>query len=569
MRIIRFVIYFSMIVACMAEAVHAQMPAGPSANSSPQTSNNQVTPVIAGHVSAEGKPLAGALITLWRQPYGDPDPQSTIATGQTDNAGNYELKNVPTGNYYVGVTARGFVTGKENDMLAKLRWVTVVGGKSVGPFNFDLVREGVISGTVTDAAGKPLANIPITLKAETIPDGSGPAKYAENIRTDAEGHYRITNMPAGKYRVAAGYYPAMYGTIRKAPYERLFYPKVAKETDARILDVGVGTEVTGVDFNLGQPVKTFTLRARIVDQRNGKTVAGVNPIVTAYQDGREVGHWSPANKSNDQGGIVITDIPPGEYSIKVPGSNISTRDESQTPNYNGESDRFQVADQDVDVEVRVNKAGSVAGHIVIEGPARPEDIAQTPVMFLSGFVETNPFTPSAIVRATIQPDGAFLFTGLRAGKLKLNSPALSKNVPLVFVRTEREGVSVDGVDVQFGDEVTGVKVVMAYATGGVHGFVKLDDGSIPQGLIGLASVWQGNKPVYGRSVVNQNGEFILDRLVAGEYELMVVAHDATGRQWQMRQPVKVFDDKVTEAKMAFDSKVKPNPDATSKSYLQP
>src|SRR5262249_25193340 len=112
---------------------------------------------IAGRVQAEGKPVQNALITLWDQSGGgDPSDHSTIATVRTDTNGNYELKNVPAGNYYLAVSAAGFVTGKENDMLAKLRFVTVVGGKSVGPFDFDLVREGIIAGVVTDAAGKPL-----------------------------------------------------------------------------------------------------------------------------------------------------------------------------------------------------------------------------------------------------------------------------------------------------------------------------------------------------------------------------------------------------------------------------
>src|SRR5690242_12764751 len=107
---------------------------------------------ITGRVQSQGKPIPEALVTLWQQGAGDdPSEQNTIAASHTDTAGNYELKNVLPGNYYIGVLAAGYVTGKENYWLEKLRFVTVAGGKPLSPFNFEMVREGVISGTVTDA----------------------------------------------------------------------------------------------------------------------------------------------------------------------------------------------------------------------------------------------------------------------------------------------------------------------------------------------------------------------------------------------------------------------------------
>ena len=543
----------------------------------PQTAPAESSITITGRVQSQGKPLSGALVTLWQQSFGDdPSDRGAVARGRTDNDGNYELKNVPTGNYFIAASAPGFVSGKENDFLAKLRFVTVVGGKALNPFNFDLVREGVITGTVTDADGKPLSGIPITLTTDAIPVGSGPPKYAENLRTDEHGHYRISGMPAGKYRVAAGHWPLLNGTFGGRPgYRRIFYPKASDEVDARIFDIAVGSEITDIDFNLGQPAKTFTVRARIVDDRTGKPVGEVGYDLAAYSNGKRIGgRGAGENRSNDRGEIVFQNIPPGEYSISVPGAKgIFRKDEPQTPNYYGESRHFEVTERDAaDIEVRVTRAASVAGFVVVEGPAGAEVLARVPEMSLMGFVETNPVTPSPIVRATIKPDGSFLFTGLRAGKLKLNfhAPAVGKPLPINFVRIERDGVSIGtDIEVQLGVEITGLRLVIASATGGIHGVVKLDDGSVPLGLIGLASVWQGDKPAGDRSVVNQNGEFILQNLVAGEYELMVAAHDASGRYWQAKQKIRIDDDKVSEAKMVFDSKVKPNPAATQKSYLQP
>jgi hypothetical protein len=292
--------------------------------------------------------------------------------------------------------------------------------------------------------------------------------------------------------------------------------------------------------------------------------------LAAYLNGKRIGGAGAGDrKSTDRGEIIFQDIPPGEYLISIPGGKgYFRKDEPQTPNYFGESRHFEVTDSDVaDIEVRVSKAASVAGFVVVEGPAGQKVLARVPDMSLSGVVETTPMTPAPMVRATIRLDGSFLFTGLKAGKLKLYLPSPGKSWPLYFLRTERDGVKVEGLEVQLGEELTGVRIVMAYANSGLRGLVKLDDGSVPQGLTGMASV-EGN--VLGNhSAVNQNGEFILQNLVAGDYELMVSAHDASGRYWQVKQKVRIEDDKLSEAKVVFDSKVKPNPAATQKSYLQP
>ena len=271
--------------------------------------------------------------------------------------------------------------------------------------------------------------------------------------------------------------------------------------------------------------------------------------------------------SNAGGEIVLADVPPGEYSISILGAN-NFFGRSDTPNYSGESRRFTVVDKDVaDIEIRVTKGASAAGFVVVEGPVGVDVLARLHEVSLIGVVETNPSTPSPVLNAKIRPDGSFLFTGLRAGKLKLWFPGAEKSLPLNLVRIERDGVRVEGLDVSLREELTGIKLIVAYANSGVHGVVKLEDGSVPAGLIGMATV-QGNVPG-NRSVVNQNGEFILQNLMAGDYELIVTAHDAIGRNWQVRQKIRIDDDKVSEAKLVIDSKVKPNPDAASKSYLQP
>src|SRR5437762_1256955 len=87
-------------------------------------------------------------------------------------------------------------------------------------------------------------------------------QYAPDLRTDDQGNYRITGLPAGKYRVAAGYYPLTTATLfRRAGYRRTFYGGTPDELQAKLIEVTSGGD-TKIDINVGAPAKTFKVRAR-------------------------------------------------------------------------------------------------------------------------------------------------------------------------------------------------------------------------------------------------------------------------------------------------------------------
>jgi carboxypeptidase family protein len=528
-----------------------------------ESANAVVT--ITGRVAAQGKPISGVVITLWHG-FSEPTPNTTTATARTEANGQYELKDVPPGNYFISATGAGFVTGKENRIFENVRQVTVVGEKALDPINFEMVAEGVITGLVTDAEGKPVPGIPISVVTEIIPDGAGPPKYAKGLHTDDQGRYRIAGLPAGKYRVAAGYKPILWGTyFGKEGYRRVFYPSAVNEAEAKVIDINAGSEVTGVDINVGRPIKAFTVRARIIDERTGQPIEGLIYSVGAFENGKLIGGAGAGDKrSNERGEIILSNVPQGEYSITVPGNKaLLSQAAAPVPNYAGESAHFEVIDKDIaDVEVRVTKGTTVAGFVVIEGPAGVDVLARIPQMHLTAWVETTPATPSPLVNGSIKPDGSFRMNGLRAGTLKLTvlPPAVGKPLPLRFVRTERDGVKLErDVELQAGEEITGLRLVMAYATGRIHGIVKFDDGSAAVGLNGEASILENGKIIDGGARLDSRGEFILQNLSAGEYTLAVSARDASNRYWRVEQPIRIYDDKTAEATMVLNSKTDRKP----------
>jgi hypothetical protein len=525
----------------------------------PAKPNSLGSTVITGHVVALDKPLAGATVTIW---YGfdEPTPNTTVTTAKTDESGAYKLTVAP-GNYYIWATAPGFISGHENNVFINLKHVTVVGDHEIPPIDFSLVREGIIHGTVTDAEGKPLPHLPMMIVPEPPPIGS--PQYGHDLRTDDQGNYRIVGLPEGKYRVAAGYYPLTNATLyRKVGYRRIFYGGTPDESQGKLIEVTSGGEVK-IDLNVGLPVKTFTVRAKVVDDQSGKPVPDMGYFINVFENGKRVNGAGLNRRSNIDGEIVIENFPPGEYSISIPDNSPLVPASGEiplTPNISGESKHFTVIDNEVNgIEIRAIKAATLSGVLVIEGAKAAEIRAKLPQIRVVGMMIMSP-----IMHASVKPDGSFTFTGLKTGKLQFSfygPPPGNEQPPLRFVRIEHNGVTLpqgmvvsEGIDVHPGEQITGVRLVLAYANSRIHGTVK---GALSPRWLSQAILWQNGKRV-AVGELDGHGEFVLLHLSAGEYKLVVGVRDANGNERYLEKQVKVDDDSITEVTLDL------NTDATTK-----
>ncbi len=146
------------------------------------TTPKPVTGTISGLVlnSFDAKPLASATVTT------TPSLSSVI----TDNAGLYEVKNVPPGKYKVKISKPGFTDSeKEISVTAGINTVA----------NFTLQSTtGRISGTITDAVTeKPISGVNVYTTPGTT-----------SVTTGADGKFVLENIPPGKFSlntVKSGY----------------------------------------------------------------------------------------------------------------------------------------------------------------------------------------------------------------------------------------------------------------------------------------------------------------------------------------------------------------------------
>jgi hypothetical protein len=97
---------------------------------------------------------------------------------------------------------------------------------------------------------------------------------------------------------------------------------------------------------------------------------------------------------------------------------------------------------------------------------------------------------------------------------------------LMLSRIERNGVSYrDGFDVAAGQQITGVRLVFTYGRLTLHGQLKIIGGSLPSGIHWFILASRPDQPRQNLQLgaeVDARGEFTLEHLSPGEYELKVV-----------------------------------------------
>lgn len=513
---------------------------------------------ISGRVTAQGRGLGGATVTLWRQPLGEPIASNLATYARTDPEGNYLIAKVPPGSYFISATSPGFVTTKENLVPPNLRAVVFPDTQTVNGIDFDLVRGGVITGRVTDVGGKPLIEQLITLIPQgTIPDFSMPA-YGRDIRTDDRGVYRVYGVPPGHYRVAFGQTSAAMASFSGRPaYPRTFYPDATDESKAVVIEVTSGGEVSNVDISVARPAPVFSARGLIVDGESGRPIPNMSYGMEIYSGQKRIGGINPPGVSNDKGEFRIDYLPAGTYLITAPKRSSFSRASETAADVYGDSARFDITDEDISgIVIRTTKGASVSGAIVVEGTTDRAVLARVPDMRVMVYGVPKPGGVGSSRIATIDEGGSFVASGLRPGTLYFSffPPPSGQPLPIRFSRTERNGARLaQDVEVKAGEEIAGIRLVFSYATGSVGGVVKFENGPMPANTMVKASVMQDGHTVEV-TMVDASGRFLMQNLPAGEFKLIVAAN--TGgvrtRRSMVEQQITISDNQTTRAAVTLD-----------------
>jgi hypothetical protein len=366
-----------------------------------------------------------------------------------------------------------------------------------------------------------------------------------SVQTDDRGIYRAFGLQAGRYKVASGRSDdvAMTGpnSAGRASYRQVFYPDVNEPDKAKVIEVSEGSEATDVDITLGPALQMFAAAGRVIDGERNQPVPNIRFGVTRIV-GQRMEFVNTAITSNIQGEFVIEGLLPGRYGINLfPNQNPSNELRVEALN-------FEIIDQDISgVVIKLVKGASVSGVVVIESEDKAVQAKLSELQVRGYVVVPGGGVVSTSASSPIGPDGSFRLAGLGTGTLNLNLGMQNRPFPprgFTIVRMERDGVvATRGIEIKDGEQVTGVRVILAYGNAVIRGVVTAENGPLPEGTrvtVSLTKPGERNSPLIRPPMVDARGRFLIEGIPAGTYELTAIIGITT-----QRAPARMFKRVVT------------------------
>ncbi len=520
---------FAASIAC-AQAIPSTLPA---------------TASVTGQIKIGDTPARGVSVALLtadrRTTPAQTAPQTNAQTRTTtDGDGRYKFANLAAGNYRVTVLSPGYIVFGNSELVRNGQQITLKDGEAVERIDFTMTRGGVITGKVTSNTNRPIISEPITLT--TVDDNGQQAQFnapeGVNLRTDDRGVYRAYGLPPGKYLVSAGRGNAQGGPpgfTANRTYQRTFHPEATEEANATPITVEAGKEVTEVDIRMAS-IDTFAAVGRVVEAETGKPVAGVLIAHNSVRSGGRGGQMqmpaqlgSTDGTSGNEGEFRIEGLARGKYSVYV----AQDAQNPLTSEYYSEPATFEIATTDVTgLEIRLQRGASINGIVILDGATDPNVLANVRISAASrgGGGRGGNAMPVA-------PNGTFRVAGLAPGRVSLNVSEANNPGPfsgLQMLRIEKDGAELQsGLEVTPGEQVSGVRIHVAYGTSVIRGVVRVEGGALPQGMRLMVMARRTDSASSGGfggrgggmmpAQVDAQGQFQIERLVSGTYEVSAQA----------------------------------------------
>lgn len=242
--------------ATLAEATNVQLTTGETATDVDiELAQGRYEGVITGTVTAAGQGLSMIQITLYRLLTGILESRPTVKVLQvlTDANGHYTITGLEAGSYKVHFSdpSQQYAAAYAGDALQLTGSPTYIIDRSQMTVNVNAVlqRPGHLSGTVRTSAGAPLSAIAVRAIGFDATNNVWCSSEVPFAITDAAGHYEISGLLPGRYR--------LYFFDQTVQYRNRYYGATEQSELAQTLEVNAGAVQTGLDVTLAPNQHTY------------------------------------------------------------------------------------------------------------------------------------------------------------------------------------------------------------------------------------------------------------------------------------------------------------------------
>lgn len=456
------------------------------------------TATIAGIVTTDATPappLRRALVTL-----SGAELRGDVQV-MTDDSGKFAFPGLPAGRYTLTAEKPAYVKtyyGGNRPGRPPGTPIALADGQRFPDLVIKLLRGAVITGTMTDQNGAPIASGQVTALQPIYVDGQrkfvnaiGPLPWAV---TDERGRYRLYGLPPGDYTISASgggtgteitagdieaamreiqmaaSVPAL-GDVPQAKDERAprqvtrasqYFPGVTEPSAAEVFALRVSEERTGVDIR-----SPLVPSARIEGMSVGPGGQPMQNVSISMVNMSRRSLWASPGfvRPDADGRLSMAGLPPGQYRLigrGVEGDGSPTGAPTAMPLW-AEVD-FSVDGIDISgVVLQFAPGASVSGRVLFQGSQPPPDSTKVRVSITPVDVIADSM-PAAQPAATPSADGTFSLTGVAPGKYRvtasgasawaLRSALLNGRDTLDMPFEVAAGRDVGGLNVAFTDQPT-------------------------------------------------------------------------------------------------------------------
>lgn len=286
----------------------------------------------------------------------------------TDAYGRYQFSGLTPGRYILTVSKAGYVTTRfgARQPLEPPVALELAPGTSVDNVDVRLAKGAAINGRLLDENGDPVIESEVSA-GRLIRSANGLRTVSiKSTTTDDLGDYRLSELPTGSYVVVAdpdrsfmnqmrmmgitGAGRGVFGLSQRGPaLSKMYYPSAISETQAQILSLQPGEELTGIDMML-RSVTLPQLTIAIADSSG--TPSPVRYELTA--DGR-------TDETLTASGIIRNGEPevlsssPGGWNLLVSGR------------AGGAYVHFTMGESDMTLPVTLKPFVTVSGRLLFDG----------------------------------------------------------------------------------------------------------------------------------------------------------------------------------------------------------